>query len=76
MKTIDIKNQKKILKKAKKVLNCILTAKNRIYGNEKQIRDWQKEYFYSKEWCEKEIATHKAAIVKLESYYRKIVSQL
>ena len=76
MKTIDIKNQKKILKTAKKVLNCILTAKNRIYGNEKQIRDWQKEYFYSKEWCEKEIATHKAAIVKLESYYRKIVSQL
>ena len=76
MKTIDIENQKKTLKKAKKVLNCILTAKNRIYGNEKQIRDWQKEYFYSKEWCEKEIATHKAAIVKLESYYRKIVSQL
>lgn len=76
MKTIDIENQKKILKKAKKVLNCISKAHTRIADNRNKIAKWREEFFYTRSWCEKNIATHKAAIVKLESYYHKIVSQL
>ena len=76
MKTIDIENQKKILKKAKKVLNCILKAKGRIDIANYNITNFQHEFFYSKTWDEKQIESHKAAIVKLESYYHKIVSQL
>ena len=76
MKTIDIENQKKILKKAKKVLNCILTAKGRIDGKEQDIRRYQHEWFFATGWYRAQIDTHKAAIVKLESYYHKIVSQL
>lgn len=76
MKTIDIENQKKILKKAKKVLNCILTAKTRIDAQETNLNNWQDYFFYTKEYCEKEIAAHKSAIVKLEKFYHKTISQL
>ncbi len=76
MKTIDIENQKKILKKAKKVLNCILTAKSRIQEQDYDLRHWKQISFYTQNYCLKNIEAHKAAIVKLESYYRKIVSQL
>ena len=76
MKTIDIENRKTILKKAKKVLNCILEAKKRIDLEAYHINRWLPEFFYTQESCKKAIKAHKAAIVKLESYYRKIVSQL
>jgi hypothetical protein len=76
MKTIDIENQKKILKKAKKVLNCILTAKTRIEEQEVMQRNWSRVSFYTQNYCLKNIESHKAAIVKLESYYHKTISQL
>lgn len=76
MKTIDIENQKKILKKAKKVLNCIIRAKSEIEINQSLLADWRRDSFYTQNYCQKNIESHKAAIVKLESYYHKIVSQL
>ena len=76
MKTIDIENQKKILKKAKKVLNCIITAKMRIEMQEERLNKWQEYFFYTKDYCQKNIAAHKAAIVKLEKFYHKTISQL
>lgn len=76
MKTIDIESKKKILKRARKTLNCILEAKKRIEGCEENIRTWQHFFFYSKDFFVKEIENHKAAIVRLESIYKKIISQL
>ncbi len=76
MKTIDIESKKKILKRAKKTLNCILEAKRRIWADEKSIRDWQPFWFAPKGYFEKEVENHKAAIVRLESVYAKIISQL
>lgn len=76
MKTVDIKAKKKIHKKASKVLNCILLAKQRIDDEHTNIGLWKHYYYYSKEYCLKNIESHKAAIVKLEKYYHKIISQL
>ncbi len=76
MKAADVFPKRKLHKTATKILSCILVAHARIDDMEKKKRDWLEEFFYSKEWCDKNIATHKSAIVKLESYYHKIVSQL
>jgi hypothetical protein len=76
MKTIDIESKKKILKKAKKVLNCILEAKRRIEYSENTIKRVEVDIWGTIAWNQRRIEAHKAAIVKLESYYRKIVSQL
>lgn len=76
MKTIDIESKKKILKKAKKVLNCILEAKKRIDWQEQDIQRYRHEWFFATGWYEKQVSDHKAAIVKLERYYHKIISRL
>ncbi len=76
MKTIDIESKKKILKRAKNVLNCILDAKRRIEYSENTIRRTENDFWGTIKWNQNRIESHKAAIVKLESYYHKIISQL
>lgn len=76
MKAIEIERNKKILKRAKKILNCIGEAKRRIDGAETAIRQLHSDFSGVIRWHRKNIESHKAAIVKLEKYYHKTVNQL
>ena len=76
MKAIEIQAKQAIHQKAFDVLSCIALAKQKIDHENDCIRLWNQFYYYTKESCLKNIETHKAAIVRLEAYYHKIVSQL
>ena len=76
MKTIDIENQKKTLKTAVKILNCILKAKGRIEYSQRHADNWLPEFFYTQRQCQNDIDTSKRAIVRLEQRYAKTISQL
>ena len=58
------------------IIEMIETADQRIKTQEQNIKDMKGYFFYTQETCEAKIASHRAAIERLEKAYIETVNRI